>query len=297
MDEISTRDERFDSLIGRAIAKQFAFADSVPDPHWTWTFRQKDGLFLVDMPNTGVFEAQILGSESYKTNTWLMSFANKSVADAAIRASFAFTDHFNEREDDILSAAELPLSSLNGDYAAVIGTQLLGASTYVALPNDDESGLFFFLLFDVPLMNFEPTPLVRILDVLDSISDSDQVQNKVLAYRQYLLGEGFSSVREISQKAMDDAMDFHTWQKLMNSPNHTQREFNIYVDDEGRKIIWDTGHDKDDPEMTIHSFDAEVKPEDHPLVPNYDPADQLSWCLRAPMSRVAPDFGASLVTR
>lgn len=184
-------EELFDRFVGIALARQCAFADSVPTPFWEWKYEATEDRGSVEIPNFGTFEVQFLGSESYVSNTWLSAWANQSVPTGFANASYWLHENCGKIGDARLGEEHMPLDELNGDYVGVIATSVLNASVYIALPISNGQGASFQVLFDVPLVNFAPTPLGRINTVIQMIEQSTQVTSVTSATHHYLLDEGF----------------------------------------------------------------------------------------------------------
>ncbi len=190
MAEGPTLQELFDRYVGTVLAKQAALADTAPSPFWEWKLFEKDGFGMVNIPGLGEFEMQFIGSESFVSNTWLHGWSNNSVPDGFVRASSSYSDHFDS--EVLFTESQLPLDVVNGDFFCVIGCEMLGASAYVALPNKDNKGDGFWLLFDLPLINFRPTPLNRINTVFAMMDESTQIIDRPTAMREFLIRDGFA---------------------------------------------------------------------------------------------------------
>lgn len=258
------RQNLFDCLIGLALEKQCAFCDTVVGPPGEWKWFEKNEKFWVEIPSTGTFEAQYLGTEPSETNTWLYSWANKSIPEAATKAAYAFSKNF--AHDPVLSAPYSPLNQVNGDYLGVIATQKLDASVYLTVPNVTNTGTFFLLIFDVPMINLNPTPFLRIATVLDLIGSSAQVKNHRLAMRSYLQAKNFN-VTNASDTDQSNEIFTHT------SGRHITIEENQHTTSSG-KVVY-----------TIRrKFDFSHQDNPAPAI-----GSQLDDLVR-PLSRVAPNF-------
>lgn len=194
--------ELFDRYVGTVLARQAALADTVPAPYWEWKLFEKEGFGMVEIPGLGEFEMQFLGSESFVSNTWLHGWANNSVPDGFVRASSSFSDHFDS--EILFTESQLPLDVVNGDFFCVIGCEMLGASSYVALPNKDNKGDGFWLVFDLPLVNFRPTPLNRINTIFAMMDESTQIVDRPTAMREFLIRDGFSYASEEHERGFTE---------------------------------------------------------------------------------------------
>jgi hypothetical protein len=194
--------ELFDRYVGTVLARQASLADKATAPYWEWKLFEKDGFGMVEIPALGEFEMQFLGSESFVTNTWLHGWANNSVPDGFVRASSSFSDHFDS--EVLFTEPQLPLDAANGDFFCVIGCEMLGASTYAALPNKDNKGDGFWLVFDLPLVNFRPTPLNRINTIFAMMDESTQIVDRRTAMREFLIRDGFSYASEEHERGFTE---------------------------------------------------------------------------------------------
>lgn len=263
---VSALEELFDRYIGVAMARQCAFADSVPEPYWNWEYVEEDDTGIVKIPNFGEFEVQFIGSESYVSNTWLAGWANQSVAPGFAHASEWLRDNAEKLGDKRLGDEYLPLDHINGDYVGVIATTLLQASAYIALPVGNGAGMSFQVLFDIPLVNFAPTPMKRINTVLSMIEQSEQVTSVSTAAYYYLEDEGF----KCEERTTADGIEKQFIDDLNRQITFVYKE----IEENGEKLYEVTRN------MPVLEEDFEVSP-DH-----FDVRAQWDAFIRAPLSRV-----------
>jgi hypothetical protein len=267
---LPTLEELFDRYVGIALARQCAFADTVPTPYWEWKYDDDGEVGKVEIPNLGTFQVEFLGSESYVSNTWLAAWANQSVAPSFANASEWLRENCAKLGDVRLGEEYLPLDEMNGDYIGVIATTLLNGSAYIALPVGDGQGMSFQVVFDVPLINFQPTPMNRINTVFQMIEQSTQVTNMMDAINFYLLDEGF----EVEDKDTDSGFE------------------NIYRDKHGRVITYKFTEAEENGEQVYKvTRSIEAKDDDVAVRPDhFDVTTQWDSFVRAPLSRPLGGF-------
>lgn len=258
-------EESFDRFIGIAMARQCAFADTVPTPFWEWKYEDNGEQGVIEIPNLGTFETQFLGTEDYVANTWLCAWADQSISPGFAHASAWLADNAEKLGDKRLGAESLRLDQINGDYVGVIATTILEASSYIALPINNGQGMSFQVVFDIPLINFAPTPLNRIHTVLQMIEQSTQVSSVSAAAHHYLLDEGFQCVEGENDEG---------FQK-------------VFTDEFGREVIFMYKEVKEDGETFYEvTRSLQLSEEQQPISPDhFDVRAQWDAFVRAPLSR------------
>lgn len=262
---VTVLDELFDRYVGIALARQCALADSVPDPYWTWEYSDNGEKGTVKIPSLGEFDVQFLGSESYISNSWLAAWANQSVSNGFTNASQWMHDNIDKLGDFRLGEEYVPLDQLNGDYVGVIATTLLNASAYFVLPVGEGAGASFQVIFDVPLINFAPTPLNRINTIMQMIEQSTQVTSMSIAMDSYLEDEGFQCTEEDT----DDGFR------------------KIFKDAADRLITFDYKEIEDNGELFYQvTRNMQISETERPISPDhFDVRAQWDAFIRAPLSR------------
>ena len=196
MNSVSVLHEQFDRSVGMALARQCALADTIPDKFWTWSFTtDDDGEGLVNLPGLGLFPAQFLGSESFVSNTWLAAWANEHVHDGHAKLSCWLRGYSKDMSEERIGGEYYSLEDMNGDYIGVIACGVSPTGAYVVLPTLDSEnnhvGDQYVLIEELPLVNYNPVPLQRIMTVCQMIMDSEQVTDSELAIKQFLGQLGF----------------------------------------------------------------------------------------------------------
>jgi hypothetical protein len=273
--KLENRQQLFDSVVGIVFEKQYAFVDTVPDHCWNWKWESSGDSLLVNFPHLGTYEYQQIGTEHYESNTWTFSWSDDKIPASQSRASAAFRDHFKDHHDPLLCLPSTKLSKVNGDYISIIATQLAGASTYFTWPDEERDSTSFFLLFNVPLLEFNPPRLMRIVEVLGMMENSTQIKDKPLAIREYLQAKGFKS--------------------KMTKTTAGQRE--EFKDQTGRLIAYEYEHSRSKTGNDIFSISKDyladldyVTPQ--AILATASPADfqaHLDYFVRTPLNRIA-DF-------
>jgi hypothetical protein len=274
--QLENRQQFFDSCVGLVLEKQCAFVDTVPDHCSNWEWEESGDLLLLNFPHLGTYEYQRLGTEFYESNTWKFAGSEDSISAAHCRASAAFRDHFKKNHDLLLSLPSLELSKANGDYLCVIASQLLNASAYFAWPDRGQNSLSFYLIFNLPLVECKPTPLIRIDTILGMLANSSQIVDKQLAISKYLHANGFQS--QITDTAS----------------GHIEK----FTDQAGRCITYEySGHDSRTGKKVLSvKRTVKLSREDSPAKAVLATASELhfdthcNYFVRAPLIRVA-DFG------
>ena len=178
-----------------AFDRQIAFSEVLGDRDWT--FDQDDGILRLGDDIT--LAAQILGSTSSKSNTWLWAWANPSIDEALAARSREAARLGGERGMTILVEPKLDLGRGIGDghLLALAVAGLLDADAYF---RGSHAGGHVFLLVDEPrAKQFSPEPEARAVTVISEALryGSDLVTPTAIA--NYLRGLGLVFSEDVGE--------------------------------------------------------------------------------------------------
>lgn len=150
----------FTQHVGLAFAKQLALADYLGKTGWEADVLQG----TITFTERGTFPAQILGSESQVSETWLWAWANAPlVADldpARLRDAERVRAYGEEHAIPALTQPTFPFAEVaDGHMLSLLAVGICGADCYYRGPYTD--GAAYFLLYDVPIPGL-PLPVERI---------------------------------------------------------------------------------------------------------------------------------------
>lgn len=95
------------------------------------------------------FECQLLGSESFQSNTWQWAWANPTIpsdlAQAANSLRFPQTGRETQHE---FTEPQLPLSTVSGHQIAAVVTGMIGAPAYYSGPTGGGAGRIYMAITD-----------------------------------------------------------------------------------------------------------------------------------------------------
>ncbi len=165
-----------------AFDRQLHLADLVGQ--LDWRFDMASG--RLSFGNRFVWRAQVLGTESDSTGTWLWSWANAAsdIPDNLLQASLSMKAFGEQHEIPELTAPEVPLDAIDGHSLALIVSGICRANAYYRGPYD--GGAVFLLIQDDSFpCNTEP-PLARIATVFPQAISALEIPNHRLAFLSYL---------------------------------------------------------------------------------------------------------------
>ena len=127
-----------------AYERQLAFAEQVGD--LPWLLRQEDrSLSLGDRHE---FPAQLLGSESESSHTWLWAWANTTVSQAFAERALDARSIGEKQGIDVLVAPQFNLDRVGSAHFLAMATcGALGSGPYYRCPYDNGAA---FVMIDVP---------------------------------------------------------------------------------------------------------------------------------------------------
>jgi YD repeat-containing protein len=143
-----------------ALDRQLRFADLMGDPDWH--LDQANGLLRL---GAQVFPAQVLGTTSWHSGTWLWAWANPSIAEPLTTRSREAARIGEERGLPLLTTASVDLDTVgDAHFLALAVGGLLGADAYYRCPHDAGEVV---VLLDVPSIRGPVAhPEVRALTVV-----------------------------------------------------------------------------------------------------------------------------------
>ncbi len=156
----------FDSLVAAALDKQYLLGDFLGDDY-TWEFEMATGELRFTLADTSarnrtVFPAQILGTESEESGTWMWSWANEaSEIPPALVSTARGLKEWGEREgvEEFVQPRSWT-SAIDGHAIALMASGLTEASFY--FKGSYENGAAYFLVKDESYRRFAGDPVARI---------------------------------------------------------------------------------------------------------------------------------------
>mmetsp|Transcript_106698 Transcript_106698/g.296982 ORF Transcript_106698/g.296982 Transcript_106698/m.296982 type:complete len:280 (-) Transcript_106698:246-1085(-) len=92
------------------------------------------------------FECQVLGSESYESNTWLWAWANPSIPeDMSGSARTLCSKQAGKALPSELSEAQFPLGIASGHQIAAVACGMMGSAAYFSGPTDPVGRVFVLI--------------------------------------------------------------------------------------------------------------------------------------------------------
>jgi hypothetical protein len=143
------------------------------------------------------WHAQILGTESHETNTWLWAWANtgSNLPPALIQASLQMKWLSQEQNVPELTQPQLPLSQvINGHVLAMIASGICDADAYYRGPY--EGGAAFLLIKDEKFPRSKEPPLARLAHVFPQAISAFVIPDHRLALTSYLDQHGIDYTSE-----------------------------------------------------------------------------------------------------
>lgn len=131
-------------------------------------------------------QAQLLGTESESSNTWLWAWANteSNIPDHLLVASLSLKDYGEQHGIPELTQSELPLDQIDGHTLALLASGLCDANAYYRCPYD--GGALFVLIMDENFPKDPTPPLQRIASVFPQAIASLDIPDHRLALTGYL---------------------------------------------------------------------------------------------------------------
>ena len=182
--------------VGWSLHKNAHLLDLIGDAGWD--FSMEEGRLRFD--NGMAFRAEVVGSESDQSDTWLWAWANDAsgiplpLTDAARIAKAHGTTHSILE----LTTPQLKLSEdLHGYYLSAVVSGLVSANAFYACPH--EAGSVFLLIRDdsFPLESAGTEELVlRICSIFPQVVMNFTVSDHALALECYLQSAGLTAERE-----------------------------------------------------------------------------------------------------
>jgi hypothetical protein len=184
--ELSSRYERH---VLASFDKQLYLSDLVGD--LDWRFEMKSG--LLSFGDQFHWQAQILGTESEESGTWLWAWANQA---SGIPAGLLQAAHFmrelgEQHQIPELAEAQLPLGEINGHFLSMLASGECQAAAYYRGPYT--GGAAFLLIRDERFERRIEDPLLRILSVFPQALEAVEIQNHKNALVGYLHYYGLMS--------------------------------------------------------------------------------------------------------
>jgi hypothetical protein len=178
-------EQLYAKYFGAALARQHALADLIGDNDWNLSLDTGTLSFGPDL----AFPAQLLGTESEHSGTWLWAWANERIEpapgmlDAALKLR-AYGERHNVPE---LTTPHQTLDDVDGFKLAMVGVGLCGADACYRGPYD--GGAVLVLMTGTPLAGPLRTPKLRRMSIITEISRVGFANPKA-AIQAYLEQEG-----------------------------------------------------------------------------------------------------------
>lgn len=160
-----------------------------------WTFDVSTG--TLSFGNKHHWHAQLLGTESNETNTWLWAWANtgRNLPPALIQASLQMKQLGEQQNLPELTQPQLPLTAdINGHVLSMIASGVCDADAYYRGPY--EGGAAFLLIKDDKFPRSKEHPLARLAHVFPQAISAFAIPDHRLALTSYLDGCGVGHVNE-----------------------------------------------------------------------------------------------------
>jgi len=187
----------FSSLFTRYVLssflKQFHLCDLVGESAWRFDVPTGTLSFGDDIH----WHAEILGTESDETQTWLWAWANtgSNLPAALVQASPEMKDLGEEQQIPELTEPQPALTEdVNGHVLSLIASGVCDADAYYRGPYD--GGAVFLLIKDAKFPRSNESPLARLATVFPQAISTFSIADHRLALKSYLDGAGIAHVKE-----------------------------------------------------------------------------------------------------
>lgn len=164
-------------------AKQLQLAEKIGSRSWHYDVYTGTLSFGQDIH----WHAQILGTESHQTNTWLSAWANagSNLPPALIQASLQMKQLGEQQQILELIEPQVPLTDeVNGHVLSMIASGVCDADAYYRGPYD--GGAAFLLIKDPNFPRSKESPLARLAHVFPQAISSVAIADHRLALTSYL---------------------------------------------------------------------------------------------------------------
>ncbi len=175
-----------------AFDRQLLLADLIGDLDWAYDLQTG----LLSFGDQISFEADVIGTESDETSTWLWAWANKesNIPSEQQSASLKLKALGTEHGIAELTEPIIPLEHADGHAFATIAVGEGFGQAYYRGPY--EGGAVFLLITDEKLYWQVEEPLQRILTVFPQIISNLEIANHQTALKGYLMPYGFDVEEE-----------------------------------------------------------------------------------------------------
>ncbi|MBL8799294.1 MAG: hypothetical protein JNM56_35740 [Planctomycetia bacterium] len=175
-----------------AFDKQLRLNDLVGEEDWY--FNMASG--LLSFGQHLHFHAQVLGTESEETNSWLWAWANEgsNIPPSLLQAVLQLKALGEEQQIAELTTPMLPLSEIDGHTLAMIASGVCQANAYYRCPY--EGGAAFVLIQDDSFPKPTEPPLARIASVFPRAICSIEIPDHRLALLGHLDHYGLAYEQE-----------------------------------------------------------------------------------------------------
>lgn len=192
------------SLLEHAIAafdKQLHFADVVGQLNWQ--FDMASG--LLSFGDRYRWHAQVLGTESQSSGTWLWAWANdaSNIPEDLLQASLTMRTFGEQHEIPELTSPAVSFDEIDGHTLAMIASGVCRANAYYRAPYD--GGAAYLLIMDESFFHNTDEPLSRIATVFPQAIAALEISNHRLAFLSYLASYDILCRSEGSMIVVDDS--------------------------------------------------------------------------------------------
>lgn len=173
----------FSACIGKAYVNQLAFGEQVVKDK-DWFIDLKEGFIRFGQD---VYPMQLLGSESYISNTWLWGWANSSGFSSEVLREAIFLKEIGEECDyKEFAEAEMELGDLQGGhvYSSIAAMLSDGNTCYYRCPYD--GGAAFVLVKDIPDSVSAPVDLQAFVQAIQQLIRQFELNHRVLVKGWFL---------------------------------------------------------------------------------------------------------------
>lgn len=176
-----------------AFDRQLALSEILGDRDWT--FNQDDGVLRIGDDIT--LPAQILGSVSKRSRTWLWAWANESIDDALDAGSRRLARIGREHGLTILVEPQLDLARIiDGHLLALGAVGILDADAYFR--GSHPGGEVFLLVTEPRVRQPAPVPAVHAVNVISAATSLPQIVTPA-GIANYLRGLGLAVIAEAGE--------------------------------------------------------------------------------------------------
>mgnify|MGYP001214777150 CR=1 FL=1 len=149
-----------------------------------WTFNLQSG--LLSFGDRFCWRAEVLGTESDATQTWLWAWANQAsnIPSELLEAVSAVRGWGFVHKIPELLEPKLPLGEINGHCLAMIGSGIWRANAYYRAPYD--AGAAFLLIKDSNFPRNDDSPSARLATVFPQAISAISINNHRSALQGYL---------------------------------------------------------------------------------------------------------------